>query len=65
MEKSFFSATGDVDYVGTFHRIWDNHLAELVECGKCGRKFFPDRIETHRTACAGTRIELKNKNRKT
>lgn len=54
-------ATGDVDFVGTFHRIWDNHLAELVECAKCGRKFFPDRIETHERACAGLRIELKGK----
>ncbi|RZC42750.1 fn3 and/or zf-C2HC 2 domain containing protein, partial [Asbolus verrucosus] len=53
--------TGDVDFVGTFHRIWDNHLAELTECSKCGRKFFPHRIEAHRRACAGLRIELKNK----
>ncbi|CAH1954729.1 unnamed protein product [Acanthoscelides obtectus] len=49
-----FTPSGRVDFVGTFHRIWENHLAELVECRKCGRKFFPDRIKTHEKACAGS-----------
>ncbi|XP_071053485.1 uncharacterized protein [Onthophagus taurus] len=56
-----FTPSGGVDFVGTFHRIWDNHLAELVECRKCGRKFFPDRIEKHEAVCAGIKIAVKRK----
>ncbi|KAJ8924139.1 hypothetical protein NQ315_006923 [Exocentrus adspersus] len=53
--------SGGVDFVGTFNRIWENHLAELVECRRCKRKFFPDRIEIHEKSCAGTPIKLNSK----
>lgn len=55
----FVLATGDVDFIGTFHRIWENHLAELVECRTCGRKFFPDRIEKHERACNNLPLKIK------
>lgn len=57
----FVLASGGVDFIGTFNRIWDNHLTELVECRKCGRKFFPGRISVHEKACAGTPIQVKKK----
>ncbi|XP_050305951.1 uncharacterized protein LOC126743062 isoform X2 [Anthonomus grandis grandis] len=57
-----FTPSGEVDFKGTFSRIWENHLTELVQCEKCGRKFFPDRIEKHREACIGLKIDIqKNK----
>jgi hypothetical protein len=27
---------------------------DLVDCGKCGRRFNPDRIDKHENACLGT-----------
>lgn len=61
IKNVLFTASGGVDFVGTFHRIWDNHLAELVACKKCGRKFFPDRIEKHEGVCTGLGLNTKNK----
>ncbi|XP_076268480.1 uncharacterized protein LOC143201363 isoform X1 [Rhynchophorus ferrugineus] len=57
-----FTPTGEVDFKGTFNRIWDNHLNELIKCEKCERSFFPTRIETHRRACIGMKMELKKSN---
>ncbi|KAF2884241.1 hypothetical protein ILUMI_21933 [Ignelater luminosus] len=56
-----FTPSGNVDFVGTFHRIWDNHLSELIECRKCGRTFFPDRIEKHEAVCTGNKINISKK----
>ncbi|KAK9693846.1 Elongation factor Tu GTP binding domain [Popillia japonica] len=53
-----FTPSGGVDFIGTFHRIWDNHLAELVQCQRCGRKFFPDRIEKHQAVCTGLGVNF-------
>ncbi|CAG9858010.1 unnamed protein product [Phyllotreta striolata] len=53
-----FTASGDVDFKGTFHRIWDNHLAELIQCQKCQRKFFPNRIEAHVKSCKCIPVKL-------
>ena len=30
---------------------WDEHQANLVECPKCKRRFFPFRIEKHMISC--------------
>lgn len=53
--------SGGVDFKGTFDRIWENHLTELVKCMKCGRTFFPARIETHEKNCIGLKVENKRK----
>lgn len=58
-----FTPSGGVDFRGTFNRVWENHLNELEECPKCGRKFFPDRIEKHINSCAGTRVDIKYKSK--
>lgn len=57
--KKIVSASGGVDFQGTFDRIWENHLTELVECSKCKRKFFPNRIEKHKEACIGLKVDVK------
>lgn len=54
-----FLASGGVDFKGTFDRIWENHLTELVECRRCERKFFADRIEQHEKACIGLKVDAK------
>ncbi|XP_048523357.1 zinc finger protein 474 isoform X2 [Dendroctonus ponderosae] len=56
-----FTESGGVDFRGTFDRIWENHLTELVKCMKCGRTFFPARIETHKEKCIGLKVEIKSK----
>ncbi|XP_017776309.1 PREDICTED: zinc finger protein 474-like isoform X2 [Nicrophorus vespilloides] len=48
-----FTPSGNVDFIGTFDRIWENHLNGLVPCPKCGRTFFPERIERHVHYCKG------------
>lgn len=30
---------------------WDRHMANLVECTKCGRKLYPHRIKKHEASC--------------
>ncbi|CAG7817535.1 unnamed protein product [Allacma fusca] len=37
-------------------RAYQDHERSLVPCLKCGRKFFPDRIETHERNCAATKL---------
>lgn len=33
-------------------------MAELIACGRCGRKFFPDRISRHESNCSADPIKL-------
>lgn len=58
-----FTPSGGVDFMGTFNRIWDNHLAELVPCRNCGRTFAPDRLEVHQRACKVGSVKKKDQGR--
>ncbi|KAK9869454.1 hypothetical protein WA026_003208 [Henosepilachna vigintioctopunctata] len=55
-----FTPSGGVDFEGTFNRIWENHLAELIPCRMCGRTFAPDRLEIHENACKGNNVRRKS-----
>jgi len=51
-----FTEDGWIDFQGTAKAIWQSHLDELVECKRCGRTFFPDRIQKHEATCAADKI---------
>ena len=53
----FLSAV--VPFIEEFDTVWEAHMQLLIPCTKCGRKFFPDRIEVHKRSCKGPQGGVK------
>uniref|UniRef100_A0A8D8LRL0 Zinc finger protein 474 n=1 Tax=Cacopsylla melanoneura TaxID=428564 RepID=A0A8D8LRL0_9HEMI len=45
--------TDKIDTQAMGEAAFKSYVAQLVPCGKCGRKFFPDRVEVHENVCKG------------
>ncbi|KAJ6647336.1 hypothetical protein Bhyg_02558 [Pseudolycoriella hygida] len=41
-------------------KAYSDHERSLVQCAKCNRKFFPDRIEKHQANCAAEKLPSTN-----
>lgn len=49
--------TADSDlFMKVAQNAYADHERSLVQCAKCNRKFFPDRIEKHQTNCAAEKL---------
>ncbi|KAI5752496.1 hypothetical protein M8J77_017491 [Diaphorina citri] len=45
--------TDKIDTEAMGEAAFKSYVAQLVPCGKCGRKFFPDRVVVHENVCKG------------
>lgn len=50
-----FTADSDL-FMRVAERAYADHERSLVACSRCGRTFFPDRIEKHEKNCAASKL---------
>lgn len=51
------NSTADSDlFMKVAQSAYADHERSLVQCAKCNRKFFPDRVEKHQTNCAAEKL---------
>lgn len=50
-------STADSDlFMKVAQNAYAEHERSLIQCTKCKRKFFPDRIKKHQTNCAAEKL---------